>query len=41
LINGINDRGDIAGFFSDVTKVNGFVNFAESRDDKHWDDHQN
>lgn len=28
FINGVNDRGDIAGFFSDGTKVNGFVNFA-------------
>ena len=33
FINGVNDRGDIAGFFSDGTKVNGFVNFAKSRDD--------
>jgi hypothetical protein len=28
LINGVNDRGDIVGFFSDGTHVNGFVNFA-------------
>lgn len=28
FINGIDDRGDIVGFFSDGTKVNGFVNFA-------------
>jgi hypothetical protein len=28
IINGVNDRGDIVGFFSDGTKVNGFVNFA-------------
>ncbi|MBV8114220.1 MAG: hypothetical protein JO300_05730 [Silvibacterium sp.] len=28
LINGINERGDFVGFFSDGTKVNGFVNFA-------------
>jgi probable HAF family extracellular repeat protein len=33
FINGVNDRGDIVGFFSDGTKVNGFVNFARSRDD--------
>ena len=33
FINGVNDRGDIVGFFSDGTKVNGFVNFAPSRDD--------
>ncbi|HEY4045457.1 MAG TPA: hypothetical protein VGM27_01215 [Acidobacteriaceae bacterium] len=31
FINGVNDRGDIVGFFSDGTKVNGFVNFAPSR----------
>jgi len=28
FINGVNDLGDIVGFFSDGTKVNGFVNFA-------------
>jgi hypothetical protein len=28
LINGANDRGDIVGFFSDGTKVHGFVNYA-------------
>jgi len=28
LINGVNDRGDIVGFFSDGMNVNGFVNFA-------------
>jgi hypothetical protein len=28
IINGINDRGDFVGFFSDGTKVNGFVHFA-------------
>jgi probable HAF family extracellular repeat protein len=28
FINGVNDGGDIVGFFSDGTKVNGFVNFA-------------
>lgn len=28
FINGVNDEGDIVGFFSDGTKVNGFVNFA-------------
>lgn len=35
LINGVNDRGDIVGFFSDGTHVNGFVNFplASDRDD--------
>lgn len=32
FINGVNDRGDIVGFFSDGAKVNGFVNFARSRD---------
>ena len=30
FINGVNDRGDIVGFFSDGTKVNGFANFAPS-----------
>ena len=28
FINGVNDRGDIVGFFSDGTKVNGFANFT-------------
>ncbi|QNI33090.1 hypothetical protein H7849_03680 [Alloacidobacterium dinghuense] len=28
FINGVNDNGDIVGFFSDGTKVNGFVNYA-------------
>lgn len=28
FINGINNRGDIVGFFSDGTKVHGFVNYA-------------
>jgi hypothetical protein len=32
LINGVNDRGDIVGFFFDGTKVNGFVNFAPASD---------
>jgi hypothetical protein len=32
FINGVNDRGDIVGFFSDGTKVNGFVNFAPASD---------
>jgi hypothetical protein len=32
LINGVDDRGDIVGFFSDGTKVNGFVNFARASD---------
>jgi hypothetical protein len=32
LINGVNDLGDIVGFFSDGTKVNGFVNFATAPD---------
>jgi hypothetical protein len=32
FINGVNDRGDIVGFFSDGTKVNGFVNFARASD---------
>ena len=31
FINGVNDEGDIVGFFSDGTKVNGFVNFAAAR----------
>jgi hypothetical protein len=30
FINGVNDLGDIVGFFSDGAKVNGFVNFAPS-----------
>jgi hypothetical protein len=34
----INDRGDIVGFFSDGTKVNGFVNFAPASEQ---DDDQN
>jgi len=38
FINGVNDRGDIVGFFSDGTKVNGFVNFAPASD---RDDDQN
>jgi probable HAF family extracellular repeat protein len=33
FINGVNDRGDIVGFFSDGSKVNGFVNLARGRDD--------
>jgi hypothetical protein len=35
FINGVNDRGDFVGFFSDGTKVNGFVNFGPpiDRDD--------
>jgi hypothetical protein len=28
IINGVNDTGDIVGFFSDGTKVNGFVRFS-------------
>jgi hypothetical protein len=36
--NGVSDRGDIVGLFSDGTKVNGFVNFAPPSD---RDDHQN
>jgi probable HAF family extracellular repeat protein len=32
FINGVNDYGDIVGFFSDGTKVNGFVNFAPALD---------
>ena len=28
IINGVNDEGDIVGFFSDGTHVNGFVRFA-------------
>jgi hypothetical protein len=28
IINGINDRGDIVGFFSDGAKVHGFARFA-------------
>ena len=30
FINGVNDRGDIVGPFSDGTKVNGFVDFVLS-----------
>ncbi|MGI8569200.1 MAG: hypothetical protein ACR2KT_09135 [Methylocella sp.] len=30
IINGVNDKGDIVGFFSDGTKVNGFVQFKAS-----------
>jgi hypothetical protein len=32
FINGVNDRGDIVGFFSDGAKVNGFVNFVPASD---------
>jgi probable HAF family extracellular repeat protein len=32
FINGINDRGDIVGFFSDGAKVNGFADFAPGSD---------
>jgi hypothetical protein len=32
FINGVNDHGDIVGFFSDGSKVNGFVNFAPASD---------
>jgi hypothetical protein len=28
FINGVNDEGDIVGFYSDGTKVNGFVRYA-------------
>ncbi len=35
FINGVNDRGDIVGFFSDGQKVNGFVSFERDRDDDH------
>ena len=28
IINGINDRGDFVGFFSNGTKVNGFAQFV-------------
>jgi len=31
FINGVNDEGDIVGFFSDGTKVNGFLDFAADR----------
>ena len=30
FINGVNDEGDIVGFYSDGTKVNGFVHYASS-----------
>jgi hypothetical protein len=33
FINGVNGRGDIVGFFSDGTHVNGFVNFAPASDE--------
>lgn len=29
IINGVNDKGDIVGFFSDGTNVNGFVQFVK------------
>jgi probable HAF family extracellular repeat protein len=29
LINGVNDAGDLVGFFSDGTKVHGFVYFVQ------------
>ena len=29
IINGVNDKGDIVGFFSDGTNVNGFVRFVK------------
>jgi hypothetical protein len=30
FINGVNDEGAIVGFFSDGTKVHGFVNFPNA-----------
>jgi hypothetical protein len=38
LINGVNDQGDIVGFFSEGTKVHGFAKFAAS--DRDEDDEQ-
>jgi hypothetical protein len=38
FINGVNDQGDIVGFFSDGTKVNGFAKFASDLDE---DDERN
>jgi hypothetical protein len=29
IINGVNNSGDIVGFFSDGTKVHGFVDYAQ------------
>ncbi|HEV7911983.1 MAG TPA: hypothetical protein VGP28_13080 [Methylocella sp.] len=34
IINGVNDEGDIVGFFSDGTKVNGFVRFVKPDEDR-------
>ena len=30
IINGVNDKGDIVGFFSDGSHVNGFVQFSDA-----------
>jgi hypothetical protein len=38
LINGVNARGDIVGFFSDGTKVHGFAQLAPTRDEFGWRD---
>jgi hypothetical protein len=37
IINGINDRGDIVGFFSDGAKVHGFARFAHFRNQRDED----
>jgi hypothetical protein len=29
IVNGVDDKGDIVGFFSDGTNVNGFVRFTK------------
>jgi probable HAF family extracellular repeat protein len=38
FINGVNDDGDIVGFFSDGTKVNGFLDLAATRRSSQDDD---
>jgi hypothetical protein len=35
IINGVNDTGDIVGFFSDGTNVNGFVRFVKPNPPEH------
>jgi hypothetical protein len=38
LINGVNARGDIVGFFSDGAKVHGFARLAPTREEFGWRD---
>ena len=38
LINGVNARGDIVGFFSDGSKVHGFARLAPTHEEFGWRD---